>query len=436
MCKNNNQQIIKFKETININQYINIDKINSLLIIGRTINLCGKFDFKHNDEYENEIPEFSIRESSENMVNNFQFLDTIINKHIEILIICDNEETEKYWNTVYTDYCIRHNIEEIKYNKYLIRIKVLKNESEYENIMNEINRKNLKFDVAILNPPYTRGIYEPLMENIFNIVNNEILWVGPTTWLLGKNQDIRFINTVNKYYTEIKNICASDYFDARAAQQLSITYINKNKNKELIYNNKKYNNTSDIKHYTHDNLLVSIFNKIGCNNLTENLGNHVYRGKNVHSFTGSKIIENPNLNWFCCKINRSAGDQDLTNRTQKNYLANIINKTGTYEENCGTYKELKNKIYKSTFKYYVAFETEQELKNFWKYIHTDFARICLYFIKINRELGGGELTYVPWQDFTEEWTDEKLFKKYNITEEEIKHIYEVLPNYHNIKRLY
>jgi site-specific DNA-methyltransferase (adenine-specific) len=31
-------------------------------------------------------------------------------------------------------------------------------------------------------------------------------------------------------------------------------------------------------------------------------------------------------------------------------------------------------------------------------------------------------SYVPVQDFTEEWTDEKLYKKYGITEGEIAFI--------------
>ena len=43
--------------------------------------------------------------------------------------------------------------------------------------------------------------------------------------------------------------------------------------------------------------------------------------------------------------------------------------------------------------------------------------------------------YVPWQDFTQEWNDEKLFKKYGITKEEIQHIYDILPNYYNIERI-
>ena len=29
----------------------------------------------------------------------------------------------------------------------------------------------------------------------------------------------------------------------------------------------------------------------------------------------------------------------------------------------------------------------------------------------------------------------KLFNKYNFTEDEIKHIYDILPNYYNIKRI-
>jgi dTDP-glucose pyrophosphorylase len=42
----------------------------------------------------------------------------------------------------------------------------------------------------------------------------------------------------------------------------------------------------------------------------------------------------------------------------------------------------------------------------------------------------GELEIIPWLDFTQEWTDEKLYKEFNLTEEEIKFIEKHIPKYY------
>jgi hypothetical protein len=46
-------------------------------------------------------------------------------------------------------------------------------------------------------------------------------------------------------------------------------------------------------------------------------------------------------------------------------------------------------------------------------------------------LDNGELKAVPWMDFTQEWTDEKLYAHFNITEEEQSFIKEVIPPYYD-----
>jgi site-specific DNA-methyltransferase (adenine-specific) len=42
--------------------------------------------------------------------------------------------------------------------------------------------------------------------------------------------------------------------------------------------------------------------------------------------------------------------------------------------------------------------------------------------KISQDAMRGVYALVPMQDFTEPWTDEKLYKKYGLTEEEIAFI--------------
>ena len=77
------------------------------------------------------------------------------------------------------------------------------------------------------------------------------------------------------------------------------------------------------------------------------------------------------------------------------------------------------------------FETEKEANNFIDYCKTDFARFCISIYKFAQSLDNGELKAVPWMDFTQEWTDEKLYAHFNITEEEQSFIKEVIPPYYD-----
>ena len=82
----------------------------------------------------------------------------------------------------------------------------------------------------------------------------------------------------------------------------------------------------------------------------------------------------------------------------------------------------------------VIVNSDSELNNFISYLKTDFARFCLSFYKINGNNHRGELAAIPWLDFNEKWNDEKLFKKFEVSEELQKYIREFLPDYYGIRK--
>lgn len=69
-----------------------------------------------------------------------------------------------------------------------------------------------------------------------------------------------------------------------------------------------------------------------------------------------------------------------------------------------------------------AFETEQEAINYKKYLETHFAMFLISLKKNTQDAMRGVYQFVPMQDFNEEWTDEKLYKKYKLTKAEIEFI--------------
>lgn len=66
-----------------------------------------------------------------------------------------------------------------------------------------------------------------------------------------------------------------------------------------------------------------------------------------------------------------------------------------------------------------CFETEKEQINCYNYINTDFFKTLLYYGKGTMQVTSSVFGLVPLQDFNEEWTDEKLYKKYALSQEEI-----------------
>ncbi len=66
--------------------------------------------------------------------------------------------------------------------------------------------------------------------------------------------------------------------------------------------------------------------------------------------------------------------------------------------------------------------TENECKNIISYIQTRFFRYLVSIKKKTQNGPRGVYQFVPMQDFSKPWTDEELYAKYNLTQEEIDFI--------------
>lgn len=65
---------------------------------------------------------------------------------------------------------------------------------------------------------------------------------------------------------------------------------------------------------------------------------------------------------------------------------------------------------------------QEEAKNLVSYIKTRFFRFMMSLVKNTQNISKASYQFVPLQDFSEPWTDEKLYKKYGLTDEEIAFI--------------
>lgn len=68
------------------------------------------------------------------------------------------------------------------------------------------------------------------------------------------------------------------------------------------------------------------------------------------------------------------------------------------------------------------FESRKASDNFVTYAKTKFFRALVFARKITQDNTKDRFDFVPMQDFSEAWTDEKLYKKYKLTKEEIEFV--------------
>ena len=81
-----------------------------------------------------------------------------------------------------------------------------------------------------------------------------------------------------------------------------------------------------------------------------------------------------------------------------------------------------NSLCSETYVLIGPFENEQMANNVVSYINTRFFRFMVLYKKNTQHATQGVYQFVPLQDFSHPWTDEMLYKKYNLDEDEISFI--------------
>ena len=70
------------------------------------------------------------------------------------------------------------------------------------------------------------------------------------------------------------------------------------------------------------------------------------------------------------------------------------------------------------------FKNEEETNNAFMYMKTRFFRALVSALKNTQHGTQKTYSFVPIQDFSKKWTDDKLYKKYNLNKDEIAFIEE------------
>ena len=269
--------------------------------------------------------------------------------------------------------------------------------------------KTMKNLNIIMNPPYDGSLHLKILNSVTKTFPEaKIVNLSPVDWL----QNVYGGSAYNKF-KDLKFDCEyvgllKNLFDSvnKASYHLGIYYITKNtKNTAQDYLTKLV--TFDNKHFIDENLVSSIKEKLVKYN--DGLESHIKSGEItdkskytivIPKFVGGSGLKNDRFYW-------------KNGRWNKIFYKGICNGV-TPSENKMHFSNVQN----YTDFDYLEFDTEQEAKNWAATNDLIFMRFCTLLECVDSHR---RCKYVPYMnDYTHEWTDEMLYKFFDLTEEEIK----------------
>ena len=290
-----------------------------------------------------------------------------------------------------------------------------------------------KFDIVIGNPPYNEelktsgatALYNKFVE--YYIKKCDLLcFVIPSRWFSGgKGLDSFRKNMLGRtdiiYIKHFED--ASKIFGSSVDIKGGVNYFLKdtNHNGDCIYNGSmtklnKYDVFVDGKYHNLIDKLVN-FNSV----IT------LYKSQDYHKIqTNDKRFKNDKTNdTIKCYVSSQKGFEKYINKTEiKTDISKykIITPDGAFTANSGfgnTFIGNPNEVHCKT---YISFEidTENEAKSLLSYMKCRLPNFMLSLRKNSQHTCSSTCKWIPLPPLNKEWTDEEIYKHFNLSEEDIK----------------
>ena len=315
--------------------------------------------------------------------------------------------------------------------------------------------KEMKFDVIIGNPPYqlsdggngasAKPLYHLFVQQAKKLNPRYITMIIPARWYSGGKGLDNFRDEMMKD-TSIRVLC--DFFnstDCFPGVDLSggVCYFlwdrdNKGECKIISYRNGRKNELTrpllekNISSFIRFNEAVTILNKV-LNVNEEPLMTYISSRK-PFGITTTIIPKNEqtakeNVKIYAYPKNGYVAKEAIISNIDwvnmyKIYIAKAYGERGDFPYLVIGKPFLGEPNSCSSETYLVCYPTKnkQKAENCISYLKTKFARFLILLTKNTQNAARGVYQFVPLQDFNQEWTDEKLYKKYGLTQEEIDFI--------------
>lgn len=271
---------------------------------------------------------------------------------------------------------------------------------ELVNLMNR-NTNKMKFDHIIMNPPYCRNLHLKILNEAIRH-SDDIVNLSPIRWLQDplaeykRNSDFKRFKEIRERIESIEIIKVTD---AETLFGISLPF------------------NLGVYHITKDGGWINTFNKPLLSKMvekvisTDNVNNHTVIDDLdgisllLSMFTGGCSGRLENENAFMIVKERSYFTNKINEFTNETYLA---------QRTRVAWGNVKPKAVNTN----VKFSTKEERDNFYDSWSTKTLRWMFNTMKVDVNVHSNLL---PWLgDYTHPWTDEDLYKYFNLSEDEIK----------------
>ncbi|MCM1533586.1 MAG: Eco57I restriction-modification methylase domain-containing protein [Corallococcus sp.] len=328
----------------------------------------------------------------------------------------------------------------------------------------------MKFDVIISNPPYqlsdggaqasAKPIYQLFVNAAKKLKPKYLTMIIPSRWMTGgkgldefRNEMIhdRHISKLHDFIdskecfsgVDIKGGVCYFLWDRDKSGMCDITTHTANE----ILNSTRYLCDDNDNIFVRDCRMISIKNKVAA--LNEKTFADIVSSRKPYGLS-SDFFKNPQKFGLPSLSDKPIdggysilGLENLKRVTKyipKNYPLpknDGLNKYKVFISNsygCGAIGEVPatpvlatpGELCTETFLEIGPFDTRLEAENCLSYIKTKFLRLLVGIRKMTQHATKEVYKYVPMQDFHIEWNDEMLYQKYNLTQDEINYIENVI----------
>lgn len=324
----------------------------------------------------------------------------------------------------------------------------------HNNLPNKI--KNMKFDVIIGNPPYQLSdsggsgtsaipIYQKFVQQAKKLSPRYLSMITPSRWFSGGKgldefrdemlHDSRlrqihdFIEAADCFPgVQIKGGVSYFLWDRdNKGKCLVVTHhagnVNKSVERPLLEGDNdifiRYNEAIPIYHkvaFLKERTMEDIVSTRRPFGLPSN-----YRGKQKSNAKSVKLFQNGGMGYI--NVEEITVNQDFINKW-KVFIPFLGSGSDTFPHTILGKPFLGQPGTACTETYLVIgpFSSKKECENVISYISTRFFRFLVLLRKPSQNATRKVYSFVPMQDFSEKWTDEKLYKKYKLTKEETEFI--------------
>ena len=316
---------------------------------------------------------------------------------------------------------------------------------------------NMKFDVIISNPPYQLSdgggtgssampIYQYFVQCAKKLKPRYISMIIPSRWFAGGKGLDDFRNDMLNDTHIVKIVDFANSADCFPGVTIAggVNYFLWDKdyigdctviNKKPDYEVSSIRKLNEFIIFVRDNIAINIIRKVR-NNATNYFDSSVYPRNYfglISSEVGHKEKSNSDLsmlslNGFSFVSKNKINDKDNIVSKYKVIMTKAMS-GGNKPSSEGDYQVVSSiKILKpfevctETYLVLRAFDNHDHAKNLCLYVKSKFFRFLLLQALTSINISKDKFCFIPLQDFSKHWTDEELYAKYNLTQDEINFI--------------